>query len=170
MRDYRDIRFQGQPLVKVIQQYRLLALDGKRRPLVKLDLSNTSLRGVDLSDLMFADANFANADLSMANLSRTDFASTNLQRAVLVDANLSGAVFQSCDFTRASLRGANLGATTFDHVNFCGTDLQRVKMLTTIAEYVLYDDDTIWPNDMERFGFDLRRMDTWRKAGPNTRG
>ncbi len=164
MRDYRDIKVLGKPFVQLVKQYRLLALDGKRRPLVKVDLSNTNLRGVDLSDLTFVDASFENSDLSMANLSTAEFMSTSLRRANLVEANLSGAVFQSCDFSRAHLRGANLGNAVFDGVNFCATDLQRVKLLATIVEHVTYDDDTIWPNDMERFGFDLRRMETWKKA------
>ncbi len=165
MRDYRDITLQGKPFIQVVKQYKLLTLDGKRRPLVKLNLSNTDLRGVDLSELTFADCSFESADLSMVNLSSTDFTSTNLSWAKLIDANLSGAVFQACDFGHATLRGANLGGTTLDGVNLRGADLQRVKLLTTIAEHITYDDDTIWPNDMERFGFDLRRMSTWQKVG-----
>ncbi len=165
MRDYREIKLQGKPFVQVIKEYKLLALGGKRRPLVRVDLSNTNLKGVDLSDLGFVDASFANSDLSMANLSKTDFASTNLQHASLVEANLSQAVFQACDFSYANLRGANLGSATFDEVIWCGADLQRVKLLSTIAEHITYDDDTRWPNDMERFGFDLRRMTTWKKVG-----
>ncbi len=163
MRDYRDIILQGKPFPQLIKQYQALSLDGKRRPLVRVNLSDTDLRGVDLSDLTFADASFEGSDLLMANLSTTDFTSTNLRRARLVDANLSGAVFQACDFHSASLRGANLVNTTFDGVDFCRADLQRVKLLATIMENIAYDDDTIWPNDMERFGFDLRRMTTWQK-------
>lgn len=166
MRDSHSITLQGKPFVQIIRQYKLLTLEGKRRPLVKADLSNADLRGLDLSDLTFVEANFENSDLSMANLSSADFSSTNLRRASLVQANLSGAVFQSCDFTRANLRGANLGNATFDGVNFCGADLQRVKLLATIAENITYDDATAWPNDMERFGFDLKRMATWHKLGP----
>ncbi len=166
MRQHYEIALLGRPFLEVIKQYRQLTLDGKRRPLVKADLSNANLRGVDLSEIIFVEANFEGSDLSMANLSGADFTATNLRWANLVDANLSGAVFQACDFKRANLRGANLGNTTFDDVNWCGTDLQRVKLLTTIAEHVTSDDDTSWPNDMERFGFDLSKMTTWRKAGP----
>ncbi len=164
VRDYRNIKLQGKPLLQIVKQYKLLTLDGKRKPLVKADLSRASLSAVDLSELSFVEANFESSDLSMANLSLTDFTATELRFANLVQANLSGAVFQSCDFSHANLRGANLGNTTFDDVNFCGTDLQRVKLLATIMEHILYDDDTIWPNDMERFGFDLKRMTTWQKV------
>ncbi len=164
MRDYRDIILQGRPFLHVIRQYKLLALDGKRRPLVKVDLSDTNLREVDLSELAFVDANFERSDLSMANLSATDFLSTNLRRASLVQANLSGAVFQACDFSHANLRGANLGNATFDDVNLRGADLERVKLLATILEHIIYDVDTMWPNDMAQLGFDLERMTTWRKV------
>ncbi len=128
MRDARDIILQGRPFFQVVKQYKLLALEGKRRPLVRVDLS-------------------------MANLSKTDFMSTNLTRAILVDTNLSGAVFQSCHFRRANLRGANLGNTSFDEVNFCGADLQRVKLLATIMQRVTHDADTAWPSDIDRSGF-----------------
>ncbi len=165
MRDYHAITLQGKPFVQVIKQYKLMTLEGNRRPLVKVDLSNANLKGLDLSDLTFVEANFDGSDLSMANLSSTEFTSSSLQRASLVEANLSGAVFQACDFTHANLRGANLGNTTFDDVDLCDADLQRVKLLATIAEHITYNDDTKWPNDMERFGFDLRRMETWRKVG-----
>ncbi len=153
MRDYRDINLQGRPFLQVVKQYKLLALEGKRRPLVRVDLSNANLRGVDLADLAFVDANFEGSDLSMANLSKTDFMSTNLARAIMVDANLSGAVFQACNFRRANLRGANLGNTSFDDVNFCGADLQRVKLLATIMVRVTHDADTAWPSDIDRSGF-----------------
>ncbi len=164
MRDVRDIILQGKPFLQLIKQYRVLTLDGKRRPLVRVDLSDANLRGLDLSDLSFVDANFESSDLSMANLSTTYLMSTSFRRATLVDANLSGAVCQACDFMRANLRGANLGNAAFDEVNLRGTDLQRVKLLATVIEHATYDADTAWPNDMGRFGFDLMRMTTWKKV------
>ncbi len=163
MRDYRDIIIQGKPFVQVIRQHRQFTLDGQRRPLVKVNLSETNLRAFDLSGLMFVDANFEAAELSMANLSGTIITNSYFRRARLVDANLSGAVFELCDFTLASLRGANLGNATFDDVNFCATDLQRVKFLATILENVIYDEYTAWPNDLERFGFNLDKMTTWHR-------
>ncbi len=166
MRDVRDVTVHGKPLMAVIKQYKMLTLTGKRAPIVRANLSNTNLRGFDLSDLSFVEANFENSDLSMANLSMSDFTSTNLSRARLEEANLSGAVFQTCDFNHASLRAANLMNVTFDDVNFCGADLGRVKMLVTVAEHIIYDDATAWPADMERFGFEPGKMPTWKKVGP----
>ena len=53
---------------------------------IRPDLSNASLRGLDL----------VNADLSRADLRRADLRGTNLSRAVLVGANLTGAKFFNC--------------------------------------------------------------------------
>lgn len=165
MRDLRDATVHGKPLVEVIRQHKRLALMGRREPIVKANLSDTNLRGADLSDLSFVEANFENSDLSMANLSMSDFTTTNLSGARLEEANLSGAVFQTCDFSHANLRAANLMNVTFDDVDFRGADLGRVKMLATVAEHIVYDDATAWPADMERFGFEPNKMRTWKKVG-----
>ena len=164
MRDFHEITLDGMPFVDIIKQYKTLALVGRRKPLVEADLSNTNLRGVDLSNLTFADANFTNSDLWLADLSLVRFIASNFGRARLEEANLSGAIFQICDFNNANLRGANLVNATFDEVNLCGADLRHVKLFVTVAENITYDDDTLWPKGLEEYGIEINKMATWKKV------
>ena len=72
---------------------------GDTRP----DLSNTSLRGLDLAE----------ADLSGSDLRGTDLRGTVLSGAVLIGANLAGANFFKATLDRADLSGANLIGAQF---------------------------------------------------------
>ena len=70
---------------------------------VRPDLSNVSLRGLDL----------AKADLTGADLRKTDLRGTILSGATLIGANLAGANFFKAVLDGADLSGANLIGAQF---------------------------------------------------------
>ena len=70
---------------------------------IRPDLSNASLRGLDL----------AKADLPAADLHKTDLRGTILSGAVLTGANLAGANFFKAVLDGADLLGANLIGVQF---------------------------------------------------------
>lgn len=70
---------------------------------IRPDLSNASLRGLDL----------AKADLAGANFRKTDLRGTILSGAVLIGANLTGANLFKAILDGANLAGANLSDAQF---------------------------------------------------------
>jgi uncharacterized protein YjbI with pentapeptide repeats len=70
---------------------------------IRPDLSNASLRGLDL----------AKADLSGADLRKTDLRGTILSGAILTGANLTGANFFKAILDGADLSGADLVGAQF---------------------------------------------------------
>jgi uncharacterized protein YjbI with pentapeptide repeats len=77
------------------------------------------------------------SDLRGADLSNADFTDANLHGADLRDANLSGASFDSADMTDTDLRGANLAGTKFfrtdlDRARWTGTDRSATKFCQAV--------------------------------------
>jgi uncharacterized protein YjbI with pentapeptide repeats len=70
---------------------------------IRPDLSNASLRGLDL----------AKVDLAGSNLGKTDLRGTILSDTVLIGADLAGANFFKSILAGADLSGANLSAAQF---------------------------------------------------------
>ena len=70
---------------------------------VGANLMDRDLRGMDLSNSSFMEANLRRANLEGANLRRTDLSGSNLMDAKLRHANLSLAKLMGADLTRANL-------------------------------------------------------------------
>lgn len=94
-------------------RFRAAERNGRRAVLLRCDLSNLDLGGIDLSGADLIECDLSGSDLSNAKLSRATlvgccFAESNLNGADLSGANLSGA-----DFADTDLRGADLSEAVF---------------------------------------------------------
>ncbi len=81
--------------------------------LVKADLRNSILRGVDFhyADLRGADltdAIFENTDFGYANLQGADIGFSRLKKVKFYNSNLQDIIFRFVDFSESDLQGANL--------------------------------------------------------------
>ncbi len=131
----------------------VLTVIGRRKadydpPGQELDLCNTDLRGVNLTDANLQGANFNDADLQRAFLRRA-----NLQGARFINAKLQGANFDDADLQRAFLFLADL----------TWVELSKAKGLTSQEIAASYGDDTtklppgvarpdLWPAEREDAG------------------
>lgn len=99
------------------------------------------LTGMNLSNLIFREANFrgadlSNADLTGANLTLTTFAGSNLSSAILSSANLiesnlggsnlTNANFTGADLSNSILSGTILQGSKFTNAIFAGADFGAV--------------------------------------------
>lgn len=97
------------------------------------NLTNITLRGLDLSGINLIEANLKGADLTGANLENADLSGALLDDANLQGANLAGAVFIGANLSRADLRNANLEQTDFtgailNNANLTRSDLTNVAL------------------------------------------
>jgi len=98
--------------------------------LFQADLSNLTLKGLNLSG-----SRLRQADLSLAIMNRTSFAGADLR-----DVNAYGGVFSSASFAGANLtnstwvgtylQGANFRRATLAGANFSGAEMDRAAGLT----------------------------------------
>jgi len=84
------------------------------------NLSNTYLTGADLTGANLIGADLSYANLSEVNLSRANLSGTNFEAADLTGANLIGA-----DLSYANLRGARLYEAKLPLANLRGANLSR---------------------------------------------
>lgn len=80
---------------------------------IKINLSNTFLRGINLKEANLQNVDLKYADLRSALLHGANLSYTDLTSAILVEADLSGA-----NLSRATLKGAKI-----EEINLNGTDL-----------------------------------------------
>jgi hypothetical protein len=93
-------------------------------PLLRPDLSEANLEGLDLRGV-----NLGNADLFRANLAHTQLDGANLHKAHLREANLEGATLRS-----ANLRGAHLREAVLRHATLAGADLSFATLVMAHVE------------------------------------
>ena len=103
-----------------------------------LDLRSILLKGEDLSDREWPQANLTDADLSGTQLSNVNLTGAvlrgaRLRNAVLTDANLSDADLTGADLTgarivRTNLAGANLRNAHLDKSRLIAVDLRRATV------------------------------------------
>lgn len=112
-----------------------------------VDLSDTCLSGLDLSDAKLANANLVdadlvetklhNADLSGADLDGANLSAATLNNAKLTDADLAGAYLNHAKLVRADLGGADLsGSELFE------ADLSDAIHTTATSITDVQSDDT----------------------------
>ncbi len=88
-----------------------------------LNLSNTNLAGVELSQLNFEQVNFTRAKLKGANLSRASLKGVNFKEANLEGVNLNGADMESANLFKTVLSKANLRGVYLKKAILIKTDL-----------------------------------------------
>src|SRR5215813_6255364 len=89
------------------------------------NLMDQDLRGLDLSNSNFTEANLRRANLEGTNLRNTDLSGSNLTEAKLRHANLSLAKLIGADLTRANLGDAILLGTDMRGAILAQADLTR---------------------------------------------
>lgn len=108
--------------------------------IVRADLRNQDLRGINLSyrdikqRLRFRP-HLPKANLSGANLEGSSLISINLRGGNLSNINFSESVLRGANFTDVNLRGANLLGADIEGVNFTRADLTGAR----IEEHSLYN-------------------------------
>lgn len=98
--------------------------------LFQADLSNRTLKGLNLSG-----SRLRQADLSLAIMNRTSFAGTDLRDVnayggVFSSASFAGANLTNATFVGAYLQGANFRGATLAGANFSGAEMSRATGLT----------------------------------------
>ena len=120
----------------------LFQADLSNQTLKGLDLSRSRLRQADLSLTIMTRSRFVGADLRDANLYGGLFGGTAFQRAKLDNASLVGANFDGANLTGASLLGANLSGAELNKAHglsqaqlggACGDGSTRLPRGLTIA-------------------------------------
>lgn len=135
----------------------------EKNPLIRPDLTNAvlrglELRGVNLSEALLEDADLSGSDLSKALLVRTSAIGANLshttlreamliqsylQDANLSDSDLSGSHLEGTDLTvaelaRANLSRASLVGTNFNSANLSGANLRDANLnLASLVRTIL---------------------------------
>ncbi len=88
-----------------------------------LNLGNTNLAGVDLSQLNFEQVDFTGANLKGANLSRASLKGVDFEEANLEGVNLNGADLESAKLFQTVLSKANLRGVCLEKAILIQTDL-----------------------------------------------
>ena len=101
----------------------------------KVDLSELSLPGVDLTGASMREAVLKNVDFSAANLSDVDFTDADLSGA-----NLTGAILDDADFSNAVLDGTVLTDISIDGADFSGLDLKNQDFSRARGKYTEFSD------------------------------
>lgn len=125
---------QEQGLLQLPVEFYLLMNQPGDLWLVRINLTDVYLRGVDLSGANLTEANLTRAHLREASLEEARLISANLTSAILREANLTGADLTSANLSRADLRGADLTGAILESTNF-----NRAR----------YNADTLWPEDFD---------------------
>ena len=95
---------------------------------------------------------FQNLYIQKANFKGLDLSGADLTGAYLPEANFEGAklwavVFADAVLAGASFRGADVQWAKFVRVNLSGADMRVRSLYAATVSEVIYDDDTIWPDD-----------------------
>jgi len=138
----------------------LSAMTSEPVDLSRIDLSDDTFRGLDLSyaDLSYADltcadlshanlsyANLSHANLNYANLSSADLSYANLSHAVLSYADLSYAVLSHAVLSYADLQSARLTSSNLENTTLKGVVLSQVDLrLTDIPKHLAVLNLPLW--------------------------
>ena len=90
-------------------------------------VSETSLRGLDLSGADFGDAVLDGLDFSEAKLMRCSFDRASAQEALFIRADLSGASLRAANLAQAIFKSARLNDACFDGASLYQSDLSMVE-------------------------------------------
>ena len=92
------------------------------------DLFDCDLRGLDLANEIFNDANLAGANLAGVNLA---------------GAKMKNGDFEDANFAGANLSGADMRFSDWDYADFSGANLSDADLREADAEYVVFTDTTL---------------------------
>lgn len=107
-----------------------------RYTLEQVDVSHTTLAGLDLRGRNLRYANLSHTDLSGSNLH-----GENLSHASLVGANLSDVDMQHCDCDYANLQSATMTRANLAHARFYGANLVGAKLVNAHAPSTIFSGD-----------------------------
>ena len=94
--------------IKFLLSTSIKITDNSKRNFINADLSDTNLKGADLSEANLSNANLKGADLSEANLSNANLKGADLSKANLRGANLNSANLNEALVERTQF-GSNMG-------------------------------------------------------------
>jgi esterase/lipase superfamily enzyme len=115
----------------------------------RIDLSDASLSGADLSDLNFSGSKFDRSDLSYADMSMSNFNKCSFKGASLENANAKLSFFDDAIFDLSRLNEADFEGANALRAIFVATELRFVRNLparisdilifSTLSEYKGYE-------------------------------
>jgi len=97
--------------------------------LAHANLYGADLTGTNLNDANLGLANFAQTTLTDVNLIGANLTGANLTNAYLSDAHLNHANLSFTDFGNSYLGGADLSEASFDSTNLAHADLTNAKLI-----------------------------------------
>ncbi|WP_160145840.1 pentapeptide repeat-containing protein [Dictyobacter aurantiacus] len=118
--------------VRVVARLEVLTalrhLDGERKRLLMLFLSDAKLISTDRNDVII---DLSHADLSNTDLSNIDLSGAHLSHASLNNANLSNANLSNANLSNANLSNANLSNANLNQANASQANVSQARLLYT---------------------------------------
>lgn len=128
----------------------------------EVDVSNSNLRGCNLSDCDLRYTDFRSCDMSGVNFTRSDLrycdlSSANLARSILNHANMSYCILNNTYLTRADLRNVDLSDGVLDYCDLTGSDLRECDLRDCDLRYSFFNGCDL--RGVDFYGCDLRGAD-----------
>lgn len=126
--------------------------------LIKTDLSGAILEYANLRNATVLECNLEGADLrntimSNTNLKNCSLKNADMQNASLFQSRLTRVCLEGADLKCADLTGVDLQEVNMRHVDLRGAiiniDIRLDQLIKTDLTGAIYDDSTVWPNDLE---------------------
>lgn len=116
----------------------------KENPKITIDLSNTKLNSLDLSEINLSYGNLSNTDCSNTKFRNSELWSVNFSHANLKNTDFSDATILGCDFRQSNLTNSHLfhanafesdfSDANLDFANFSYGELSRAKFIKTHSQ------------------------------------
>ena len=113
--------------------------DFRRTRLIKPNLVNAKLDGINFTGVNLNKVNLSEASLMNAQLHKTKMLGANLDSANLKGANLSRANLKDAQLSWADLRNTNLSNTLLYNANLTGADLDRSSIMSAKRLFTKFD-------------------------------
>ena len=147
---------------------------------IKIDLSNSNLRGFNLCNFNFRCVNLSYSNLRCVNLSNSNLRGSNLygsdlsgsnlncidlRGTNLSNSNLSSSNLRNSNLSSSILRGSNLQSTNLNNVNLNGTNLSNINLNSSNLKYIklfVYKFEIIMIKDQIQIGYERHSVKEWK--------
>lgn len=116
----------------------------------KLDLRETNLSGVDLTDAHLARARFTGSRFDRTIMNGADFEHADLEKCEITDCEMHHAFLQNANLEKTTICGTDLGESVLSDARFMMSSIDTVHAVGSEAEAVCFLKATIVNSDFGR--------------------
>lgn len=131
-------------------------IDFRAKEFHKVNFEGADLREAKLFNVLLKDSNLSDCDFYYADMSQGNFFNSNFHKSILGKANLSGAHLAKANLSHTVLWDTNLTGANLNGANLCNAALRNVDLTETDLSNVLYNRNTVWPEDFDLISADLK--------------